>query len=66
MLSNQYRRLQGEVEYLGCIYSAVHECFFIAIDHMDYHPSKHVTPNLSHQNPLTIVDLGEDFVHLVR
>ena len=37
-----YMKIQGEVEHLGHIYSVVCECFFNAIDHMDYHPSKHV------------------------
>ena len=27
-LSQQYKRIQSEVEYWGCIYSAVHKCFF--------------------------------------
>ena len=44
-LSKQYRRIQSEFEYLGCICSAVYEHFFNAIDLLDYHPSKHVTPN---------------------
>ena len=43
--SKQYRRIQGEVEYIGFIYFAVCKHFFNTIDHMDYHPSKHVTPN---------------------
>ena len=44
-LLKQYRKIQGETEYLGHKFSAVHECFFNPIHHMDYHPSKHVTPN---------------------
>ena len=45
ILSKQYRRIQSELEYLGHIYSAVHNHFFYAVDHMDCHASKHVTPN---------------------
>ena len=33
-LSKQNRRIQGEVEYQGRIYSAVCECFFNAIDRL--------------------------------
>ena len=60
------QKIQGEVEYLGHSYSAVCECFFNAIDYMDYHVSKHVTPTLSPQNPLTARDLGEEPVLLAR
>ena len=49
-LSKQYRRIQSEVKYLGHIYSAVCKHFFNAIDHMDYYPSKHVTPNPQSSN----------------
>ena len=60
MLMKTFKAIQensSEVEYLGHIYYAVCECFFSAIDHMDYHPSM-LIPTLSPQDPLTPRDLG--------
>ena len=65
-LLKQYRKIQGEIEHLGCIYYAVCEQFFNAIDHLDYHPTNMLLPTLSPQNPLTTGDLEEELVLLAR
>ena len=58
------KQREGEVEYLGHINSAVCEKFFN--DHLDYHPSKHATPNPQSLKSTNCQNLGGDLVFLAR